>query len=50
MLQFPAPLTASSFLAQHWQKAPLFMPGALPLMEPAIGADDLAWLATQPDV
>lgn len=50
MLQFPAPLTPSSFLEQHWQKKPLFMPGGLPPMEPAIGADDLAWLATQPDV
>lgn len=26
------------------------MPGGLALPEPAIGADDLAWLATQPDV
>lgn len=26
------------------------MPGGLPLSEPLIGADDLAWLATQPDV
>lgn len=50
MLQFPSPVTASSFLGAHWQKRPLFMPRGLPPVEPVIGADDLAWLATQPDV
>lgn len=50
MLAFPSHLTPSSFLEQHWQKRPLFMPGGLPPAAPAIGADDLAWLATQPDV
>lgn len=50
MLVFPPPLTVPAFLERHWQKRPLFMPGGLPAMEPVIGADDLAWLATQPDV
>lgn len=50
MLAFPPPLTVRGFLEQHWQKRPLFMAGALPRMTPVIGADELAWLATQPDV
>lgn len=50
MLSFPPPLTPRSFLAQHWQKTPLFMPGGLPVMRPVIDADEMAWLATQPDV
>ena len=50
MLRFPSSFTPQSFLEQHWQKKPLFMPDALPDVDPLIAADDLAWLATQPDV
>lgn len=49
MLTFPAEMTISDFLRRHWQKQPLFMPAALPDL-PLLGAEELAWLATQPDV
>ena len=50
MLTFPPPLTPRSFLEQYWQKGPLFMPDGLPDMQSFIGAGEVAWLATQPDV
>jgi len=50
MLKLPDGLTAESFLARHWQKAPLFMPGALARLRPAVTRNELAWLATLDDV
>lgn len=50
MLSFPGALTAETFLARYWQKAPLFMPGAIQRMRPAITRNELAWLATLDDV
>jgi len=46
----PDNLTAESFLAQHWQKRPLFMPRALSTLQPAITRNELGWLATLEDV
>lgn len=50
MLQLPDDLTEESFLARHWQKAPLFMPRALPRLRPSVTRNELAWLATLDDV
>ena len=50
MLNLPDGLTAEAFLARHWQKAPLFMPSALPRLRPSISRNELAWLATLDDV
>lgn len=50
MLKLPGKLTIDSFLEQHWQKRPLFMPGALQRLRPAITRNELAWLATLEDV
>lgn len=50
MLTLPGKLTADTFLKGHWQKQPLFMPGALPTVRPAITRNELAWLATLEDV
>lgn len=50
MLRFPDGLTAETFLAGHWQKAPLFMPGALDRLRPSVSRNELAWLATLDDV
>lgn len=49
-MRFPEPLSADRFLAGYWQKRPLFMPGALEHLVPALGPDEIAWLATLPDV
>ena len=49
MLKFPSNITSAEFLRRHWQKQPLFMPAALSDL-PLLSADELAWLATQPDV
>jgi 50S ribosomal protein L16 3-hydroxylase len=38
------------FLRDHWQKKPWFEASALPARLPELDADELAWLATQPDV
>jgi 50S ribosomal protein L16 3-hydroxylase len=38
------------FLEEFWQKKPRFLPGALSSGLPAMEPDELAWLATQPDV
>lgn len=50
MLNLPDKLTLESFLEKHWQKSPLFMPGALDRLRPAITRNELAWLATLDDV
>ncbi|HZW58751.1 MAG TPA: cupin domain-containing protein [Woeseiaceae bacterium] len=50
MLTLPDALTPDDFLARHWQKAPLFLPQALPAGLPQLTADEVAWLATQDDV
>lgn len=50
MLQFPDSLSTEDFLDRYWQKAPLFMPQALPSNLPELKADELAWLATLSDV
>lgn len=49
MLKLPSNMSSAEFLQLHWQKQPLFIAGAfddLPLLSP----EELAWLATQPDV
>jgi len=50
MLKLPERLTAESFLERHWQKKPLFMPGALDRVTPSISRNELGWLATLDDV
>ncbi len=50
MFQFPDAISTEGFLARYWQKAPLFMPQALPGALPVLSADELAWLATLDDV
>lgn len=50
MLRLPAALSVETFLEGYWHKVPLFMPRALPPRLPALLPDELAWLATQPDV
>jgi 50S ribosomal protein L16 3-hydroxylase len=43
-------MSAELFLARHWQKSPLFMPGAVDMPVPSLQPGELAWLATQDDV
>ena len=43
-------MPAEDFLATHWQKSPLFMPGAIDELSPSLKPEELAWLATQDDV
>ena len=50
MLRIPGRLSAQRFLTKHWQKAPLFMPGAIEPMRPSVSRNELAWLATLEDV
>lgn len=50
MLRFPDRLDAEEFLAGYWHKKPLFMPGAIDPMRPALSRHELAWLATLDDV
>jgi 50S ribosomal protein L16 3-hydroxylase len=50
VFQFPGALTAEDFLDRHWQKSPLYMPGAIKDALPELTADELAWLATLGDV
>ena len=50
MLSLPGKLTAEKFLARHWQKDPLFMPGGLERPSPSMSRNELAWLATLEDV
>ncbi len=49
-MRFPNTLSPETFLAGFWQKNPLFMPGAMDNIQPALSSSDLAWLATQEDV
>lgn len=50
MLGFPGKLSAAAFLADYWQKQPLFMPQAIPRLRPSMSRNELAWLATLDDV
>ena len=50
MLQLPENLTAEQFLAQYWQKKPLFMLQAAEALRPTVTRNELAWLATLEDV
>ena len=50
MLHLPKAMTADAFLADYWQKTPLFMPQALDSLRPSISRNELAWLATCDDV
>lgn len=50
MLKLPRTLTVESFLTRHWQKEHLFMPQALPRLQPSISRNELGWLATLDDV
>jgi 50S ribosomal protein L16 3-hydroxylase len=43
-------VTADSFLSHHWQKSAVFLPSAAGESLPALDPDELAWLATLPDV
>ncbi len=43
-------LSPERFLADYWQKKAFFLPSAAGDDLPALDADELAWLATQPDV
>jgi 50S ribosomal protein L16 3-hydroxylase len=49
-MRMPESLSAEQFLQDHWQKRALFMPGGLGEVAPALTANELAWLATLPDV
>ena len=48
MLKLPG--SADEFLARYWQKAPLFIPGALDRLRPRVTRNELGWLATLDDV
>ena len=50
MLKLPGKLTAETFLEQHWQKQPLFMPKALERVRPSVTRNEIGWLATLDDV
>jgi len=43
-------LSPEHFLSEHWQKRPCFLPSAVNEPTPVLNANELAWLATQPDV
>ena len=43
-------LSPDQFLAEYWQKKPLYMPSAVDRELPALESGEIAWLATQPDV
>lgn len=43
-------LTVERFLAEHWQKRPLLVRGALPGIAPPLSPDELAGLACEPEV
>lgn len=49
-MKFPGNLRAESFLATHWQKSTLFMPGAADPLPVILPPEELAWLATLDDV
>ena len=50
MLNLPDNLSTEEFLANYWQKKPLFMPQALSRIRPAVTRNELGWLATLEDV
>lgn len=50
MLRWPEGLDAQRFLYQYWQKAPLFLPQALPDLVSPLDPDELAGLACDPDI
>ena len=43
-------LDTEAFLADHWQREPLFIPGAVKPFTPPISADELAGLALEDDI
>lgn len=49
-LQLPGRLIPAKFLSRHWQKRPLFLPGALPGFRPPLTVDEIAGLACEPEV
>jgi len=49
-LLLPDSLAPESFLAEYWQKRPLYLPKAIDQDLPTIDADEIGWLATLPDV
>ncbi len=49
-MHFPDERTAGDFLAEYWQKQPLFLPAGVPDSLPMLDGDELAWLATLDDV
>lgn len=49
-MKFPATLDPAGFLAGYWQKGPLFLPSGMDPSRPTLSPDELAWLATLPDV
>lgn len=50
MLTLPGKLTSERFLAEYWQKKPLFMATAMNESWPSMSRNELAWLATLQDV
>lgn len=42
-------MSAARFMADHWQKRPLFVPGAVPAAVAVVDVDTLLELATHPD-
>jgi len=49
-VQLPDELDPAGFLAEFWQKKPLFVRAGVDAPLPQLSPDELAWLATLPDV
>lgn len=49
-MRFPDSMSAESFLSSFWQRQPLFLEGGCNRIEPSLSSDEIAWLATLPDV
>jgi 50S ribosomal protein L16 3-hydroxylase len=49
-LNWPSGSSAEQFLAEHWQRQPLFMPQALAGIADLLDADELAGLACEPGI
>ncbi len=49
-MRWPNTLSPESFLDKYWQKRAMFLPNAVDADLPELDANELAWLATQPDV
>jgi 50S ribosomal protein L16 3-hydroxylase len=49
-LVWPEGMDPQRFLAQHWQRTPLFLPGALPGIAELLDPDELAGLACEPGI